>query len=179
VRQREWIAGRVALRAALEHQALDDGAAILRDDRGAPRTPERAVASLSHKGQWAAALAAPRRHGCSLGIDLEQKAGPRVDIAARVCTQRELASLAPLGQAERGHAITLRFSAKEAVYKAIDPWLRRYVGFREVEVDLWPDGTGRAVAVAPALIGELGAAGVELTWESVGEHWLCTARATR
>ena len=75
--------------------------------------------------------------------------------------------------------MTLRFSAKEAVYKAIDPWLRRYVGFREVEVELDAQGEGRAHAVDPRLASELAGCTLELTWAQVEEHWLCTALVER
>lgn len=178
-RRRDWLAGRIALRAALAAAGLADDAPLLRDDRGAPRVPPLASASLSHKGGWAAAVAAQRRDDRSLGLDLEHAAPSRIDISARVCTARELAELAALPEHERGLAVTLRFSAKEAVYKAIDPWLRRYVGFREVEVELAADGSGRALAVSPRLRSELGRAVIELSWAQVGEHWLCTAAAAR
>jgi 4'-phosphopantetheinyl transferase EntD len=42
----------------------------------------------------------------------------------------------------------LRFAVKEAVYKAVDPYVRRYVGFQEVEVVI---GAGGEVEVASGL----------------------------
>lgn len=179
VRRRDYLGGRIVLRAALAAAGLADDAPILRDDRGAPRVPAKAAASLSHKGGWAAAIAAERRDDRSLGLDLEHAAPSRFDISARVCTERELAELAELPERERGLAVTLRFSAKEAVYKAIDPWLRRYIGFREVEVELAADGSGCARPVSPRLCSELGRAAIELSWSQLGEHWLCTAAAER
>lgn len=179
VRRRDYLGGRIALRAALAAADLADDAPILHDDRGAPRVPAKALASVSHKGGWAAAVATPRHRDRSIGLDLEHAAPSRIDISARVCTERELAALAGLPEHERGLAVTLRFSAKEAVYKAIDPWLRRYIGFREVEVELAADGSGRALAVSPRLCSELGRATIELSWAQLGEHWLCTAAAER
>jgi phosphopantetheine--protein transferase-like protein len=197
LRQREWVAGRTALREALRHAALvepglrdAEHAPLLKDDRGAPLLPAAALGSISHKGARAAALVAPHRAGCSLGLDLELVRGPRVDISQRVLTARELDELARYQGEARATALALRFSIKEAVYKAIDPRVRRYVGFREVELTLEPDdpdalasghasssGTGRAVAVAPELIHELGACALEITWTRLGDHWLSTARA--
>lgn len=179
LRRRDWLGGRIALRAALAATGLADDAPLLPDDRGAPRVPPLALASLSHKAGWAAAVAAQRCRGRSLGLDLERAAASRVDLSPRVCTARELTELAGLPEHERSLAVTLRFSVKEAVYKAIDPWVRRYVGFREVEVELAADGTGRARAVSPRLLTELGDAVIELSWAQVGEHWLCTAAAER
>ena len=158
VRRREFIAGRSAL-----HLALSSPAPILSDDRGAPILPAGWVGSVSHKGAHAAALIAPAGNG-HVGLDLELAGAPRRDISRRILTPREQALLP-----DRGRAVTLRFSIKEAIYKAIDPYLRRYVGFTEVELDF----TGDAVAVTTAL-----PFAIDVTWREHGEHWLATARAT-
>lgn len=177
VRQREWIGGRLALRHALREQALDRDEPLLRDDRGAPQLPAGALGSITHKGAWVAALAAPHQPGWALGIDLEAARPPRVDLSARVLTDRELGALAGLAGDERGRAVTLRFSIKEAIYKAIDPRVRRYVGFREVEVDVHPGGLAVARIVDDRLRGELGPVALELEWTELEGHWLCTAVA--
>ncbi|HWU91514.1 MAG TPA: 4'-phosphopantetheinyl transferase superfamily protein, partial [Kofleriaceae bacterium] len=157
VRRSGHVAGRTAL-----HLALGDGyadAAILADDRGAPMLPAGWVGSVSHKGALAAVLVAPAGDGW-VGVDLERAAPPRIDISRRVLTPRELELLAEAeapvaggggsgewdAEHERGCAVTLRFAIKEAIYKAIDPHLRRYVGFLEVELEL--DGERCAVAHA-------------------------------
>lgn len=55
----------------------------------------------------------------------------------------ELGSLeAPLGISAESE-ILLRFSFKESVYKAIFPFVRRYVSFQEAEVQPLADGTAR------------------------------------
>jgi len=81
-----------------------------------------------------------------------------------VLTARELAALTG-----GGRGVTLRFAIKEAIYKAIDPYVRRYVGFTEVELEL----AGDAVAVTTAL-----PFAIEATWREHAGHWLATARAT-
>jgi 4'-phosphopantetheinyl transferase EntD len=156
-RRRDYIAGRTAL-----HLALGSDAAIPTDDRGAPVLPAGWVGSVSHKGGVAAALIAPASGG-HIGIDLELAAPPRGDIASRVLTPRELAGLG-----DRGRAVTLRFSIKEAIYKALDPHVRRYVGFTEVELDLTHD----AISVTTPL-----PFAIEATWREHAGHWLCTARS--
>jgi enterobactin synthetase component D len=160
VRRRELIAGRTAL-----HLALGDFThAILADDRGAPILPAGWVGSVSHKGALAAAIVAPAGSGW-VGIDLERAAPPRGDIAKRILTPREQAELP-----DRGAAVTLRFAIKEAIYKAIDPMLRRYVGFTEVELALG-DGVCAASSELPVAI--------DAAWREHLGHWLATARATR
>lgn len=191
IRQREWVAGRTALREALRREALLGDEPLLRDDRGAPQLPAVAAGSLSHKGSWAAALVAPRQDGRSIGVDLEDARGPRLDISRKILTERELAAFAALPDERRNPELALRFSLKEAVYKAIDPWVRRYVGFREVELVLdaadgsdasagSSAGTGRVTLVSPQLVAELGRCEVEVGWTRLpSQHWLSTARALR
>ncbi|HET7504481.1 MAG TPA: 4'-phosphopantetheinyl transferase superfamily protein [Kofleriaceae bacterium] len=160
-RRRDYVAGRTAL-----HLALGSPAPILSDRRGAPIVPDGWVGSVSHKDALAAALVAPAGHG-HIGVDLERAAPPRVDIAPRILTPRELAQLP-----DRGRAVTLRFAIKEAIYKAIDPYVQRYVGFLEVELEL--DPASDAVQVRSEL-----ALAIEATWREHAGHWLATARAER
>jgi len=157
VRRREYVAGRTALHLAL---ATED--AILSDERGAPILPAGWVGSISHKRALAAALVAPAGLG-QIGVDLEHAGAPRQDIARRILTAREQAALP-----DRGPAVTLRFAIKEAIYKAIDPYVRRYVGFTEVELEI----TGDAVIVATAL-----PFAIEASFCAHAGHWLATARA--
>ena len=165
IRRREFVAGRTAL-----HLAVGAETPIASDDRGAPILPPGWVGSISHKGSHegshagtlAAALVAPAGTG-HIGVDLELAAPPRADIARKILTPREAAALP-----DRGRAVTLRFAIKEAIYKAVDPYVRRYVGFTEVELDL----TGDAVLVTTEL-----PYAIEATWREHAGHWLATARA--
>jgi enterobactin synthetase component D len=161
-RRREFVAGRAALHVALGDAGGDREAPILADDRGAPRLLPGWVGSVSHKGGLAAALVAPAGDGW-VGVDVELAAPPRADIARRILTPREQARVP-----DRGRAVTLRFSIKEAIYKAIDPHLRRYVGFTEVELEL----AGEACTVAHAL-----PLAIEAAFCEHAGHWLATARA--
>jgi len=173
LRRRTWVGGRVAARIALADLAFD-APPILSTDRGAPSFPEGADGSVSHKGDIAVALVARRTEG-HLGIDLEIDAPGRVDIAARVLTEGEQRELAALSAEARAREVLLRFSAKEAIYKALDPYVRRYVGFREVAVS--PDANGRARVVA-ALAREEGPFSFDVRWERFDGLVLTTARVT-
>jgi len=159
VRRREHIAGRTALHLALDEHTTP----ILADERGAPILPAGWVGSVSHKGARAVAIIAPAGAGW-VGVDLEVAAPPRQDIARRILTPYEQGKLP-----DRGRAVTLRFAIKEAIYKAIDPVLRRYVGFTEVELDL-EHHVCRVTSALPLAI--------EATWREHDGHWLATARAT-
>lgn len=165
IRRREHALGRFAL-----HHALDDFATPIGvDDRGAPILPPGWTGSVSHKGARAAAIAAPRDgravaiDGAHVGLDLERAAPPKIDIGRRILTPREQAIVGG-----DGRQVTLRFAIKEAIYKAVDPYLRRYVGFTEVELDL----DGEACRVTSAL-----PLAIEATWREHEGFWLATARA--
>lgn len=140
-RRAGWVGGRVALRAALAELGVDAPAPILATPRGAPLLPPGAVGSVSHKRTIAVALAARRSEPpVTVGIDVEALRPLRADIAPRVLTPAELADL-PAGGPARDAAVLLYFSAKEAIYKALDPWVQRFVAFDEAMVGRAPDGT--------------------------------------
>ena len=165
VRRRELAAGRAALRSALADLGVTSTPAILADDRGAPVLPAGFVGSISHKAERAAALVAPAGQGF-VGIDIELAAPARLAIEKRILTPREQTRVS-------GRDVTLYFSIKEAIYKAIDPIVRRYVGFTEVELDVRADGS---VDVTVIDVARLPVA-IEAAWREHDGHWLATARA--
>jgi 4'-phosphopantetheinyl transferase EntD len=155
---------RAALREAL---GLGTDVDIGRDDRGAPVMPAGWLGSASNKAALAAALVAPDDgSGARIGIDLEHAREPRQPIERRILTPRELAALGP----DR-RDITRAFAIKEAIYKSIDPFVRRYVGFTEVEL-AFADGGHCVVAT------ELPFA-IEAWWCESAGFWIATARACR
>jgi 4'-phosphopantetheinyl transferase EntD len=156
VRRREFITGRTAM-----HELVEGDVAILADDRGAPTLPAGLVGSISHKGARAAAIVAPAGAG-HVGIDLELAAAPRQDIGRRILTPSE--------PRVTGKDLTRVFAIKEAIYKAVDPIVRRYVGFTEVEL---VGDTARPID-ANALPVTL-----EVWCCETDGYWLATARARR
>jgi 4'-phosphopantetheinyl transferase EntD len=150
-RQATFSAGRQALRLALAELGHRDVGVIGRDDRGAPVLPSGLPRSLrvsiTHKDSVAGALVVPDvADDVTIGVDLELDDGrSRKDIdtlARHVLVPHEIAML-PDDDAARRRALFERFSWKEALYKALDPFLRRYIGFTEVHVDVDDAGNGR------------------------------------
>jgi len=173
-RRATWVGGRVALRAALGELGVT-AAAILTTPRGAPVLPAGVAASVAHKRSIAVALAAPAPDDVTLGIDVELERAPRFDISARVLSEAERRGLGldALAPAERTRAILTAFAAKEAIYKALDPWLRRYVSFLEVEL-----APGARTARFAPRAGEP-SFDIELHAEPLPGHVLMTARVQR
>ncbi|QDL94413.1 4'-phosphopantetheinyl transferase superfamily protein (plasmid) [Paroceanicella profunda] len=141
-RRAEFLAGRLCAMAAL--RALTGVAAPVPVGPGrAPLWPEGVAGSLTHSGGRALAVVGRAAEWPFLGLDLEPvmtdaRAAPLAD-----------SILAP-GDAEQcppgigpGAFTTLVFCAKEAVYKAVYPRVRRVVDFQEARVlGVWP-GEGR------------------------------------
>jgi enterobactin synthetase component D len=182
-RKSTWLAGRIALHAALQDLGLDGGAPVLVTTRGAPELPEGVTASISHKRTLAVALAAPKSGGLSLGVDIEPVPAlpasfgepgwnSHPDISSRVMTPEELALLATIPEAQRRREIILHFSIKEALYKALNPIVGRYVSFQEATVLPRSDGS---IAVTLALTQNEGPFRVEARWSEIEGHLLTTA----
>jgi 4'-phosphopantetheinyl transferase EntD len=155
-----WL-GRLALRVALDFPDYP----ILRDSHGRPQLPPcknpnnqhgHVFGSISHKQDRGVALVssgrtiAPSGNGvddnlilAGVGVDLEMTSRPdgKLSIAKRILTQSEQQSMGNLPRISLEEEVLLRFSLKEAIYKASHPLLRQYVGFQEAEVTPLADGT--------------------------------------
>jgi 4'-phosphopantetheinyl transferase EntD len=81
-----------------------------------------------------------------------------------------------VGADARAREVLLRFSAKEAIYKALDPFVRRYVGFLEVEVTPRPDGTADVRSQLPEASDGARAFAIDVRWQRFAGLVLTTAR---
>jgi enterobactin synthetase component D len=190
LRRASWVGGRIALRAALADLSVDAGA-ILATPRGAPLLWAGARGSISHKAELAVGLAALPPSAAAdgagdwhLGVDIELVGAGRADISGYVLRPEERDRLPPPGDPRRDEELRFAFSAKEAIYKALDPFVGRYVSFQEVAVERRPDGTaavalflrpdaGTDAAPVPAKLD------VQVGWLLCEGFILTTARVSR
>ncbi len=192
-RRGTFIAGRLALRAALRAAHLPTAdLPILRTARGAPHLPESVTGSVTHKASLALAVIAPRPAGLDetlqhVGVDLEHRPTSadleRPSIARRILTAQELQALQDRAEdalAER-ESVLVHFALKEAVYKAIDPFVQRYVRFTEVELAPRPTGLASGEADVALLLPELVETdiAVRAQWHLDGDWIVATAFSTR
>lgn len=193
-----FVAGRVAMRAAMRQALRASDVApppVLRTPRGAPHLPDALTGSISHKGTRALAGVLSRASDVQhFGIDLERR--PTVSkshapsIASRILTAKERDALATYDQAvvhahggDEPHAARLHrertllyFAIKEAIYKAIDPFVERYVRFTEVEVALHDDGTTAVTLALP----ELSPGDVHVdAWWRMDDDWIVATAVSR
>ncbi len=142
-RRQEFTGGRLALAAALPELGAAP-APVLPNAHGAPELPPGLVGSVTHKHDLAVAIVARGQLG--IGIDLEETDHERPGVAERVLRPEELAVVRALPRDRQWVDTIVRFAVKEAVYKALHPYLRRYIGFGEVAVWPTPDGVDRVDA---------------------------------
>jgi enterobactin synthetase component D len=173
-RRRSWTGGRAAMREALARSGLV-AAGVPADDRGAPVLPSGVAGSITHKERIAAAIVAFEARA-RVGVDVEMDVARSHDIAPRVLRDAERDELAALDADARAREVLLRFSAKEAIYKALDPFVRRYVGFDEVSVS--PRDGGGAVVASYLREGE-GPFVIGVRWRRFDGIVLTTARIER
>lgn len=153
-RQNEYFATRHLARQALAEFDVPATAILNHPDRS-PSWPDGIIGSLTHTDRWCG-VAVARTGGdlIGLGIDMERLDSVSPEVARRILSERER-------QAATDVEVALRFSAKEAYYKAIYPRVRRYVGFAEVEIELVPGARCFEVCVvSEALAAEVAGARV-------------------
>jgi enterobactin synthetase component D len=194
-RQARWVGGRLAVHDAIR-RLKGRLRPVLTGEGGEPVAPPEIAVSVTHKRDYAVGLVAFAR-GCTLGVDLEDFAPNRAHLADRILAEPEMVAMRHLHPQRQGLFVLLHFSIKEAVYKAIYPWLHRSVGFHEVILRVFGDGS----AAVSLLIGEesspregQGGSDDPLVGQAPPEqlplrvdaryHWLpdrvlCSARATR
>jgi 4'-phosphopantetheinyl transferase EntD len=132
-RQVEIVGARLAWHAAAKPLGLDGS--LLRGVERAPLPPGGVAASLTHKRDLALALV-HHEHDGRLGIDLEGDSRPHTRIAEKVLRPEELARIEAMSEERKWLEVLVRFAVKEAVYKALQPYLLRYISFMEASVDV-------------------------------------------
>ncbi|VVN08791.1 hypothetical protein PS664_03692 [Pseudomonas fluorescens] len=132
-RQAEYLAGRCLSRrlwAERGQRPLQLGSGEHRQ----PLWPQAWVGSISHTSDIALSCLARSSEISLLGVDVEHWMTPEVarQISATVVDSREARYLETLGPFE--HLLTLVFSAKESLFKALYPQVGRYFGFEAARV---------------------------------------------
>ena len=141
-RRAEFAAGRHAAALALARAGCFE--AIGRAASGAPLWPPGFVGSISHGAGLAVALVAPVSAVTGVGIDVERLIPDeqREEIASRILNDEERARLAAaLPTSSAAEHLSLGFSAKESLYKCLNPLVDRFFEFDAAHVvDVLPDG---------------------------------------
>jgi phosphopantetheine--protein transferase-like protein len=130
-RQREWIAGRVLMAAALSNVSAPR-LPILTLHSGAPSIPIGFAGSISHKGPLTIAFADVEVR--AVGIDLECVEESDQKLAPRVLTETERSRMPLVDERSKPLYITAHFAVKEAVFKALREEDQSSVDFEHIEL---------------------------------------------
>jgi 4'-phosphopantetheinyl transferase EntD len=156
-RLQEFAAGRLCARRALAEFGVLDFPIRRAEDR-TPIWPESMAGSITHTDGFCAAVAAERRRIGALGLDSEVAGGVDIGIWGRICRPDELAWVHSLPESERGAAVTLIFSAKEAFYKCQYSVVRERLDFHDVSMEAAAWGASEGVfRIHPARTLAIGA----------------------
>ncbi len=134
-RQTEFLAGRLCARAALLALTGRADVPALGEDR-APVWPAGVTGSISHSHGLATALVAHGKQWRSLGLDLEEplSAERALRLAEEILTPAELQRMYGLPPDQQARRITLTFSIKESLFKALYPLVHKRFYFHDAEM---------------------------------------------
>ncbi|OLU32188.1 4'-phosphopantetheinyl transferase [Pseudomonas sp. PA27(2017)] len=134
-RQAEHLAGRLCAREALYRVTGVASVPAVGEDR-APQWPAQVSGSITHGQGWAAAIVAPARDWRGLGLDVERLlSSERAErLVGEILTADELARIAELSPEQRAWWISLTFSLKESLFKALYPLVLTRFYFQDAEL---------------------------------------------
>lgn len=137
-RQAEFLAGRLCARAALQQLDNLDCVPAIGEDR-APVWPQHISGSITHSSGHAAAIVGHKAQWRGLGMDLENVLSlERAErLAGEILTAAELQRMAMLPREQHALLVTLTFSAKESLFKALYPIVQKRFYFEHAEVLEW------------------------------------------
>jgi 4'-phosphopantetheinyl transferase EntD len=143
-RRREFTAGRVCARAALERLGIRGFPLVAGEDRS-PVWPPGIVGSLSHCGDYCGVAIARRGEIAGVGFDVERARPLEGRVASIICTPAETRRIESQPGLPPGLGAMIVFSAKESTYKCYHPITKTFLDFHDVEIDLVP-GAGTFTA---------------------------------
>ena len=139
-RQAEFLAGRLCARAALQQLDHLDCVPAIGEDR-APVWPAHISGSITHSTGHAAAIVAHTAQWRGLGMDLENVLTlERAErLAGEILTADEMRRMADLPREQIALLVTLTFSAKESLFKALYPIVQKRFYFEHAELLEWSE----------------------------------------
>jgi len=134
-RRFEFLAGRLCARRALQQAGYALDATVAIGERRAPVWPTGFVGSITHGHGTAWAVVAAQADYRGIGIDVEELVGPASArrLSATVLRPAERVRALSAGLAEEPF-LTLVFSAKESLFKCLQPVTLARIGFQDAEV---------------------------------------------
>lgn len=131
-RKAEYLAVRYAAQRVLKTFGCGETPGISPDR--SPVWPSGWCGSLSHSGECALAVVAPKKSGVTPGIDIEFFAPKTMEKTAHMFTSAEEQYLLANSGIDYATALLITFSIKESLFKALYPEIGRYFDFDAAKV---------------------------------------------
>jgi len=144
-RKAEYLAGRLCAREALR-TVIGMGAVPGTGEDRAPQWPAGSVGSITHSHGKAAAIVGAAPHYASVGLDMEHLMPDQraLKLTGQVLTKAEQDRFGAALADTPGEFLTLAFSLKETLFKALYPLTLKRFYFEHAELLGWQaDGTAR------------------------------------
>jgi enterobactin synthetase component D len=130
-RAREFLLGRLCVSEAHRMITGEDLLNISVNSNRAPVWPLGYVGSISHDKIWVGAAVAKSSELLGIGIDFEIKGRARLNLRKQITNDHDLSTHTSFSDEE---LLTLIFSIKECLYKALNPIVNKFFGFEDAAV---------------------------------------------
>ncbi|GMM83339.1 4'-phosphopantetheinyl transferase [Pseudoalteromonas sp. MTN2-4] len=133
-RQAEYLAGRLCATQALIALNFENPIVHTADDR-VPIWPAGTFGSITHTKGIAAAIAGLQDRATGVGIDVEKlmKDSQETKLQTHILRDDESTQFHELSK-QVTHPLSVIFSAKESIYKALYPFVKKYFGFDKAKL---------------------------------------------
>ncbi|MEQ3513214.1 4'-phosphopantetheinyl transferase superfamily protein [Pseudoalteromonas sp. BZB3] len=133
-RQAEYLAGRLCATQALIALNFENPIVHTADDR-VPIWPAGTFGSITHTKGIAAAIAGLQDRATGVGIDVEKlmKDSQEIKLQTHILRDDESTQFHELSK-QVTHPLSVIFSAKESIYKALYPFVKKYFGFDKAKL---------------------------------------------
>ncbi len=135
-RKNEFLLGRVCAYKCYELLTHNELISLPTNEDRSPRWPANVVGTISHNQHWVGAAVAYRKDLIGLGMDFEVLGRAKIALANHIRSDRDVKTHPLLTQEE---LLTVIFSCKESLYKALYPSVQKFFGFEDaalIELDL-------------------------------------------
>jgi enterobactin synthetase component D len=128
-RKAEYFCGRYLAALALHHYGVEHFD-LLADDKRCPQWPAGFIGSISHTDNFAVCALAPSSELSAIGIDCQEILSPAKaeKLWPKIIDSNEF-DIITGSSVELNYGLSLCFSAKESIYKALYPFIRKFFGF--------------------------------------------------
>jgi 4'-phosphopantetheinyl transferase EntD len=130
-RKNEFLLGRVCASKAFEACTGKELLDLPPNKDRSPGWPGEVVGTISHNQFWVGAAVALKKDLIGIGMDFEVMGRTRIALSSHIRSEGDILSHPKFNEAE---LLTLIFSCKESLYKALHPIVKVFFGFEDAAV---------------------------------------------